>query len=127
MSDGSVKGFGSVYLREPEQLRTGYGLGRAGVRLLFRGLRAQGFAAPLLAVTARSDADAATRGIERERTEALLSFNTLQAETFSRHAAVLKAFEAQQNEERHCVQQSVSPATAEPCVPSTWKVTRSSR
>lgn len=44
MSDGSVKGFGSVYLREPEQLRTGYGLGRAGVRLLFRGLRAQGFA-----------------------------------------------------------------------------------
>ena len=41
MSDGSVKGFGSVYLREPEQLRTGYGLGRAGVRLLFRGLRAQ--------------------------------------------------------------------------------------
>ena len=61
-----------------------------------------------MATDARSDADAATRGIERERTEALLSFNTLQAETFSRHAAVLKAFEVQQNEERHGVQQSVS-------------------
>ncbi len=28
---------------------------------------------------------------------------------------------------RDCVTQSLSPATAEPCVPSTWKVTRSSR
>ena len=28
---------------------------------------------------------------------------------------------------RCCVQHFVSPATAEPCVPSTWKVTRSSR
>ena len=28
---------------------------------------------------------------------------------------------------RACVKHLVSPATAEPCVPSTWNVTRSSR
>lgn len=56
---------------------------------------------------ARSDAYVATRAIEQERTEALQSFNTRQADTYSRHAAALKALDAQQQAERHVTQQAV--------------------